>query len=565
MRHWLTDISLYALMGNDGGCCTGAWYMFHFLRVLGWKTIAECDNTSITVASHIPDGCMDNSGVTNWTVVGTASRAKSTTQLFAGYRCLTFTTAATGDGVQSAVFTSMTISKPYGLSLWVWNNCGHALRVYVNNGSGSYVLAGSVPHNAGVWTRYQFSYTSHTVVTACCFKIVDEVGTVGVDQVYVDQVYTAQPSYETAIRGSGTDGVVEAGNNKFSSASYAFTDADVTALRAVCFADLVNEGNSGIYRIIGRDGTKAVLDIKDDGTNYLVAATGLAFRILDKADIPSQDSGAGFCIESPHSTHWRWKYRMNNYYYGSGGSCGQGKWASSPDPCHINVDTFQFYRQHRSTARTLVPDTSSINGFWNSAPPAGWTMDFFCLDGIRNSTSPSRFYAVTDGETYIFGLHRVTYPAAWFMGFLGDAYRDLRDTFCHFQERYDGENGQGDTLHFANSTRSFNAYGVGFGKRGLGMRACLGSAGWGTTTGVTEYMTNAKANPFGGKEMIRPFMAFLDVDGVGGEFATIEATNHDFGHCRSNLTLWNHFGTSKEWFHAKSGLCIAWHGRGVQP
>lgn len=557
MRHWLTDISLYCTLGSDGGFATNAWYMFHFLRVLDWKTIAECDNTSITVCSHIPDGCLDDTGVTNWIVVGTATREKSTAQVFAGYRCLTFTTAATGDGVQSAVFTSMVISKPYVLSLWVWNNCGHALSVYVNNGSGSYVLAGSVPHNAGVWTRYQFSYTSHTVVTACRFKLVDEVGTVSAGQVYVDQVYTAQPSYETAIRGSGTDGVVEAGNNKFSSGSYSFTDADVTALRAVCFADLVNEGNSGIYRIIGRDGTKAVLDIKDDGTNYLVAATGLTFRVLDKADIPASNSGAGFCIESPHETKWRWKFRMN--YVDTGyGYVNQGKWASSPEDCSINVDTFQFYKQHRSTARNTVPDISIMNS------PI-WSSDYFGLDGNRNAATPSRFYAVTDGETYVLGLLRGTYPAAYFMGFFGDTYRSFEDTFFHFQEIPYSQVGYGDTLLFTNTQRAWASYGVGFGHKGSGMRACLGSAGFGISTGVTEYMTNAKANPWGGKEAIRPFIAFLDVDGVGGEFATIEATNHDFGHCRSNLTLWNHFGTGKEWFHAKSGLCIAWHGRGVQP
>jgi len=48
------------------------------------------------------------------------------------------------------------------------------------------------------------------------------------------------------------------------------------------------------------------------------------------------------------------------------------------------------------------------------------------------------------------------------------------------------------------------------------------------------------------------------------EFLAIESTNHDFGNCRSSLTLWNPFVVTKEWFHSKSGFGITWHGLGVQ-
>jgi len=556
MRHWITDVSLYNEYGapDSGGMPKGAWYIFHFLRLLGWKIIAECDNTSITVCSHVPDGCMDAVGVTNWSVVGTATREKSESQVYAGYRSLTFTTVATGDGVQSASFTSMEVSQVYVFSICAWNNCGHQLRVYVDNGNGSFVSVGYIPDNAGVWTKYQFSYTSHSTVTACKFKVVDEAGTVGAGQVYLDSAYTARSWFDARIRGSGTDGVVEAGNNKFSSASYNFTDSDIFAGREVCFVDLVTEGNSGVYKVIGRDGAKAALDIRDDGTNFLAAATSLAFRVLDRTDIPSMGLGSGFCLESPHSTRWRWKYR-HCYLISSGPIVGTGRWVASPEACELNVDTFQFYKKHRSTARNMAPDTLALNGT---------SQDAHGLCAGKGAPSPSRFYAVTDGETYVMSIHRSGNHTACLMGFLGDNYRSLSDTFVLMQD-YGTDALGADTLHFRNEYKAWTYNGCGFGLRGLAVRACLASAGFGTSTAVTEYMTNAKANPWSSKESVRPLMALLDIDGIVGEFAALESTNHDFGHCRSNLTLWNPFGADKEWFHAKSGLCIAWHGRGVQP
>ena len=556
MKHWVTDLSLYTQGGVDSGCTTSAWYMFHLLRLLNWSIVAECDNTSITACSHIPDGCLDDPGVTNWAVVGTATRAKSDVQFYAGYRSLTFTTVATGDGVQSAVFTAMEASQAYVISVVAWNNCGHQLRVYVDNGNGSWASVGYIPDNAGVWTRYQFSYTSHTVVTACKFKVVDEAGVVSSGQVYLDSVYTARSWFDAKLRGSGTDGVIESSNNKFSSASYTFTDADITAQRNVCLVDLVNAGNSGIYRVIGRDGTKAILDIRDDGTTFLLAATGLAFRILDRTDIPPYNNGAGFCLESPHVTKWRWKYRVSGGTWSSGNWSAQGRWASSPEACQLNTDTFQFYKAQRSTSRNLAPDVTGTNDIG--------VFDCYGLFGPRGSVSPNRFYAVTDGETYVLGLHRATYPAAWFIGFLGDEYRKFEDTFVHMQEYYTAS-ASADTLHFTSNARGWACGGCAFGARGLAAKSSIGSAGFGISTETTEYMTNAKANPWSTKESIRPFLVFVDWDGLLGEFATIESTNHDFGHCRSNLTVWNPFGATKEWFHAKSGLCIAWHGRGVQP
>jgi len=561
MNHWITDLPLSSVSKHSGS----AWFLFHFLRLLGWKLEAECDTASITVCSHITDGCMDDAGIANWSTVGTATRAKSDAQKYSGYRSLTFTTSATGDGVQSASFVSMEASKAYVFTIWVWNNCGHQLKVYIDNGNGSYVLAGAVPDNGGVWTKYQFSYTSHSTVTACKFKIVSEDGTVSAEQVYVDSASTCRSWYEARIRGSGTDGVIETGNNTFSTASYSFTDADITTERFVCLVDLTHVGNSGIYKVLSRTGTKAILDIRDDGTSFLTAATGLAFRILDPTDIPVAGptsvggSGSGFCLESPHSSKWRWKHRLASIYI-YGADYGLDRWASSPENCALNTDTFQFYTDdQRSTSRYIALDKSEVY-----RPAAA---DYYGCVGllISSPVHPIRFSLLTDGETFTLGTFRYAgatqVHTAFFMGFLGDARRPFSDTFVHLQQK-DGT-AQVVSLYFNNLTYAWTYWGCAFGKYGLAAQTCLASAGMGTGTVTTEGMTNAKANPWSGKESIRPFMAFVDWAGLLGQFSLIESTNQNFGHCRTNLALWSPFGTNKEWFHAFQGLCYAWHGRGV--
>jgi len=573
MKHWISGVPCYlSVGGHSAGPHHGEWYLFHFLRLLGWDLVAECDTTNDT-CNHIPDGAMEALNVTSWSAVGTATRSKSVLQLHDGYQSLTFTTAASGDGIQSASFLSMDASQLYSFSMWCWNNSGHSLNAYIDTGNGSWVLLGAVADNSGVWTRHRWTWTSHTTVTACRFKLVDEAGTVSAGQVYVDSIYTTRSWFEQKVRGQGTDGVVETGNNKFSSGSYAFSVADLTAKRVVCFVDLVNEGNSGVYEIDSLDGTKAVLRLQDDLTSFLVAATGLSFRVLDKADIPNTWVGsagaAGFCLESPHATKWRWKCRFCWYRTGSGGDYYVGgSYTSAPESCELNVDNFRFHFKQRSTTKILFPESET-----------NWTADQLHVSqnhrGLGSLGAYTRFYAVTDGETYFLGLHNMLdggAGSAFFMGFLGDNYLPFEDTYTHIQQgpNYIPASGLNPTnrhnsLIFTLSQDSWCAFCATFAPNGLASLSCLASAGYGTAALVTETMTNAKPNPWSGKESIRPFMLFTDWDGVLGRFGVIESTNQDFGHCRANLAKWTPFGASREWLHAANGVCIAWHGRPVAP
>lgn len=563
MNHWFSDILMTAAAPR-GGYDFFPWLMFHFLRLAGWTLVAERGGATINT---ITDGSMDANNVTSWSAVGTATREKSTTQVYAGYRSLTFTTLASGDGVQSAVFTGMSASTKHALSLMLWNNCGHNLTVYVDTGTGSWTSLGTVATNGGVWTRHRWTFTAHSAVTVCKVKIVDEAGTVSSGQVYLDSVYCTQSCnyWEDSPVGSGTDGVIESGNNKFSSASYSFTDTDVTNGRYVCLYDPTNLGNSGVYLVSGRDGAKAILSIRAGSGEYLTAATGLAFRVLDKANWPSGEVAlnaqrSGICLESPHSTKWRWKVHHYWTHWGSGSYSCYGMFASAPGPCGLNVDTFLFYKDSPSTTRNLADD-SAVGTVY------GWGV------GLRDTGTQHRLTMITDAETFILGVARPVspvYPSAFLMGFIGDNVRDLDETFVHMMKLgilTSQESRQ--ELRFDYQSYSWCYAGASFGRdiggSGLALASCIASAGYGGGTATPEGQTNAKANPFSSEEVVRPLIVIGDWNAEQGEYTFMEASNHNFGHCRQNLTTWTPFGTSREWQHMTVGLCIAWHGRQVTP
>ena len=573
-EHWITDIYTVHATGAHGNNMStnhqSVFYLFHLLRLMGWKLIAECDYPSIT--PHITDGSMEALNVTSWTAVGTATRAKSTSSYHDGSQSLTFVTLANGDGVQSANFALMTASKPFRLSFWIFNNCGHALTCYVDTGNGSWVSLGTMASN-GAWARYEWGYTSHTSVSAVRFKVVDVVGTVSAGQVYLDTCYTSISYYEQCINGSGSDGIIEASNNTFSSTSYAFTSDDVTFARKLVIYDPTNQGNSGVYTVVGLSGSKAVVELRAVGTYYLTAATGIAFRILtpttpgtlgvDGGSVFHSEyegnffgAGNGFILESPHSSAWRLKVR---YLWSWAGGLVQVKpyvrWASSPGACEIDVETFKFFKKQRSTQRNLMPDAS-------------YAVSVIDAHGSRAAetvaSGDGRFSALIDGAgKYILLLFRTTagYHDAALVGFLGDAYFPEDETFVHIQGG--GSETPGNALVFSNATTSWMYSGCSFESDGLAMRTSIGSTGYGDGAACPEAMTNAKANPYSGEEYVRPLFMFCDWPGVNGRFRIIESQLQTIGHCRQNLTTFAPFGASLEWFHAISGLCFKWHGRQV--
>lgn len=571
-EHWITDLyTVHATNPHYGVSHISTnhqttFYLFHLLRLMGWKLIAECDYPSVT--PHVTDGSMEAANVTSWTAVGTATRAKSIANYHDGSQSLTFTTLASGDGIQSANFALMTASKPFRLCFWIYNSCGHNLTCYVDTGNGSWTLLGTMASNSA-WTRYEWGYTTHTSVTAVRFKVVDEAGTVSAGQVYLDTVYTSISYYEQAINGSGTDGVIETSNNTFSSASYTFTSADVTNSRKLVIYDPNNAGNSGVYTIIGLSGAKAIVELRCTGTYYLTAATGIAFRVVSPTPTGTYGvnggsvwsagdigAGNGFLIESPHSSAWRLKVRYCWTYYSSTDQhFGNARWTSSPGPCEIDIETFRFFKKQRSTSRNFMPD--STYGY-------GPTDVHGSRAAERSTSGDGRFSAlIADNGSYLFLLFRTTagYNDAVLIGYVGDNYLDTSETFVHIQGASDYT--VGNVLAFTSASSTWHYYGCSFMSEGLAFQTSIGSVGYGASTAVAEAMTNAKANPYSSEEYVRPMFFFCDWPGVQGRFRTIESQLLTIGHCRQNLTTFAPFGSSLEWFHAINGLCFKWHGRQV--
>ena len=558
MFHWIQDLQCPRLdSGDECGTSVFPFYLYHFLRCLGWKLIAERDRRDLGATPHVSDGSCDLAALTYWSAVGGGVPAKSTTQVYAGDRSLTFTATSTGDGVQSASFASMEASQLYAIGMAVYNNSGHQLKAYIDNGNGSWVLLGTIPDNAGTYTLQYWTYTSHSTVTACKVKVVTEDGAVSAGQVYIDSVWTCRDWFESRTTGKGTDGVIEAGNT-FSSASYTFTADDVTYGRFVTFADFTNVGNSGFYPIASVSSGKAVLNLRDGGVASLVATTGLTFRVIDKANRPAQatesESGCGYCLESPHSSKWRFKVR-NRWQTTS----PEWRWVSSPEQCELNVDSFTFYKKQRSTARNMDIDAYGLDLDTHT----------FANTMMVASGTGGRYFVLTDGETFIMlagrYLNSGTYTpnCAAFIGFLGDNNVPFDETFAHISEY--GQTWSADSIQFDYTAYRWSYAAGGFNRFGLCAPSTVASMGYGTGADVVEYMSNAKANPWSGEEILRPLMLFIDYGATVGGFRLLESTIECVGHCRANLPKFQPFGTSSEWFHTSSGLCFAWNGRAVLP
>ena len=119
-KHWVRDVHIVADPYHEDPCYDANGQkinamIFHFLRVCGWKWIWECDGerasgggAASTLPNHlVNDWNMQESGVADWGVLGTAVLSKVTTPVKSGEQALRVVSAAQNDGVQSSNFIHM--------------------------------------------------------------------------------------------------------------------------------------------------------------------------------------------------------------------------------------------------------------------------------------------------------------------------------------------------------------------------------------------------------------------------------------------------------------------------
>lgn len=543
MLHYIRDL-LYPRRPSsdyDGNLMMGSYVLFHFLRVMGWEWLWECD-TQEDVPNHCPDGDMEEGDASSWTALGTgpAVLSKDAAQKHQGYNALKIDSQGNADdGAQSSNFTAMENSVVYRVAVWAHNNTGSAWNVLVDNGDASPAVVGTIPDNSGVWTLYHFTFTSHTSGNRF-IQFIDNNATGG--DLYVDDVNVFRSWFEyRGLDQSGSDGDVQNGD-EFNSTAYTFVAGDVN--KVLVFYDPTNLGNSGAYTVNSVSAGNAVLTLRMGGSETLINTSvgTLEWRLLDLTQAPTtaytagggslSESACGWGLESPHASKWRlfFRHRASD---GSTNKCIK-TWSSPVEADFSSMDGHILEYE----PSTLRPD-GSIYDWTDIANLGGWYM---VGNGGTTASTHGRLYAMVSdgGEIVSMALRSVSESAQNAMGFFGitgsDSLHTDRESFVHLAKR----NG---ALTAANE--------INYGSTGFAYSGACGTdetlmptagLGFWNTTEITFTEANCQANPFSGDEFLQRPLLLRDVNGYYGHYSEKEVDIEDaLWACRSNLNEFTPF------------------------
>lgn len=440
MLHYIRDHSLNEQADGSGYAYTfmkQIFVFYHFLRVMGWEWLWSCSHngsTSQDLPMYIADGDMEADNVTSWAVVGTAVRVKDTTEKHMGLRSLKVTSAASGDGIEN---TAVQLSNGYSnhyVVIWAANDSGDSWNVDADMGAG-YSTVGTIPDNGGVWTRYVFGPYSATAATGK-IKVYDNNNTQGF--IHLDSMFVFVDYFEFSYDQAGSDGDVQNGN-EFHSTAYTFVAGDVN--KTLCYYDPNNLGNSGAYRVTGISGGNAVLDLRVGGAETLINTSvgNLAWRLVDPINkgpytnntVVGPYLGAGFGLESPHTSKWRMFWRSRSY----GGSTPGKQFIT-----WSGVDDFDFSSINGEPLGGQTTFTKWSETYdWGTT--AAVTTNMYVTGYSSVYQDPERFYAmVAGGGEFVTWYNRnVQGVASYPMGVIGylstDTEYDAEERFFHLCRR----------------------------------------------------------------------------------------------------------------------------------
>lgn len=541
MLHYIRDL-LYPRRPSadyDGNLMMGSYVLFHFLRVMGWDWLWECDSQE-DAPNHCPDGDQEETTAASWTALGTgpAILSKDSAQKHQGYNALKIDSQGNADdGVQSSNFTNMENSVAYRVAVWAHNNTGSAWNVLVDNGDATPVVVGTIPDNSGVWTLYHFTFTSHTSGNRF-IQFIDNNASGG--DLYVDDINVFRSWFEYNLDNSGSDGDVVNGD-EFESTGYTFVAGDVD--KVLVFFDPTNLGNSGAYTVNAVNAGNAVLTLRMGGSETLINTTGntLVWRLLDMTQAPAtsytteggtaSESGAGWGMASPHASKWRLFFR----HRGINGNIDKPimTWSSPIEADFSSMDG-HILEYEPSTLRPR----GEIFDWTNLGTTDGWYM--VGNGGITTSTH-ARLYAMvaSGGEFVSMALRTVPESTQNVMGFFGitgsDALHTDRESFVHLAKR-----------NFALTAADELNYATGFSVDGAcGTDETLmppAALGFWNTTEITFNEADNQANPFTDDEFLQRPLVLRDYNGHYGHYSEKECTVEDaLWACRANLNEFTPF------------------------
>jgi len=447
------------------------------------------------------------------------------------------------------------INYRYELCIYALNNTGFAWNVQVDPGTGSYGAVGTIPSD-GVWKLYHFTYYV-TGSGSNYVQIVDSA--IGGHTINIQSINVFRSHFEYRSRNVyGTQGAITNPDLFDTSGdSYTPTTDDVDKFLFTWDAD--HPENSGYYKIIGVSGGKYQLDLRS-GTATLTthATTNLPWRIVPVQDqvwesltiCPAYVTGAGFGLETPHTSKWRFFNRLA----GSGSVNPSVVWAA-PTDVDFDHSTGTFYKDEPSTQRWRTGDYVS----------GGPNQHFWCGDYTSTTGSvdrSSRDWFMTDDDLSFFAFFHwsnLTSPdhAHLLVGYMGaDADHPGVQEFALLAKYGSPANVQEATFNGGSLQN-----GTVFDPEERAAKCTASVLGYATTTLSVIGQANACPNPWSGEEHLDPLILVRDPD--YNQFCPSER-EADVGvyMARTNLPPLSTFD-SANYLHFANGLVWEWSGESI--
>lgn len=550
-KHYVRDVRITPTgFPQEGAAPHYSVLIYHFLRTCGFTWLWECDGNAGDNPTHITDGNMEASGVTDWTAVGLTNLSKVTTPIRQGTQALEVEANGTAEGVQSSNLLSMRASTNYHITIWARNNAGPNFEVYFFDGVGS-SLAGTIPSD-GVYQAYHFDVTTAASGTPY-IQVVSSFS--GTNIIHIDGIIIFESYFEyRGLHDAGSDGSITNPDQFTSPSDYTFTGSDVG--RWVCIYDPTNPTNSGVYEITAESAGSVTLDLKST-TGTLTTQASLAFRVidLDDASVPVNTNmdnwirSVGWGLESPHASGWRLFFRHN---LANGQTSKAVQVWVAPEDTEYDYETGTFLSTGPSSQRNR-DDPFAFN-------PTG---NYHTWMGGYDATVPNlqRFFLMMEDDFSFFtfvGYDTVDgQHAVFFAGYTGaDPYNTgimEFDLYCK-ADSYSTNN----MLQWGSSGDAWGRRGLTFSPAGLAANTLIPQLGYaGASEDVFDQVGNV-ANPFSSEEWLVPLHSnrYGDSDNPEGSFKPWSIGLYQ---ARDNITEVTTFD-SEGYIHFTEGLVWVWNG-----
>jgi hypothetical protein len=467
----------------------------------------------------------------------------------------------------SSIYTvAYRIQRRYELVVLA-SNGGPAWDVQVDPGTGVFASVGSLlPTGGGAAELQRFTFYVNGS-GSCYVRLVAS----GAGTLYVEGMSAHRSLFEGWIWAAGEATGVIAAPDRFSVSSGFICDGGVVGMHLFVW-DATNPKNSGCYEIAGDAGGGQVTLNLRSSTKVLVAATGLRWRIVHIRSVPNStmplwQQSAGFGVESPHASKWRFFLRQNQT--SAQASKNSQLWAA-PEDTDFDFSNGHFYLTGASCMRNRCATwTRNVSGGGNTPLMHTWRGHYT----YGTADTKSRVFVMTDEDCSFFafavmdadGTHE---HGAFTVGFTRTdlpAWLDSAEETFAILAQWEVLSSV-SALYFDAAATRFGYSGTGFGGDGLACELSIAQLGLGLGTSddyEPELYSLAKANPIDGTEWMRPFIVMRDPVGAVGQSSYWQS---DFGQHqgRANMAEILTFDANA-FLHLGYGVIWEWDGEALAP